>query len=226
MSTVKYKNPRDTRLAIEYDRVVALCNRSSKIAFKVLHETRATKLPDEYEITFRVKSIVSVNPDGSPIYSDLHKLKLSLPPRWPAADSPPEYYMLTETWHPNIKSDEPYKGHVCINSKAISGYEGLDDLIIRIGELLQYKNYLAEDKPPYPEDPYVASWVREYAEPNRIVSMKDGIAVDDSDLLEAVDEKSQSFVTVNSVQQTSNGIEFSFDEPVAKNNDDISFDFS
>ncbi len=222
MSTVRYKSPRDTRLAMEYSRVEALCNRTSKISFKVLHETRATKLPDEYEITYRLRSIISVNPDGSPIYGDIHKLKLTLPPRWPASDSPPEYYMLTDTWHPNIKSEEPYKGHVCINSKAISGYEGLDDLIIRIGELLQFKNYLAEDKPPYPEDPYVAAWVREYAEPKGIMSMKDGIAIDNSDLLEPLENSAGTFGNTSNMGEIEIIIEETPKEPEA----DISFDFS
>ena len=91
-------------------------------------------------------------------------------------------------WHPNIKSTEPYKGHVCINAKAIAVHEGLDDLIIRVGELLQWKNYLAEDKPPYPEDLTVATWVREYAEPKQIVDFNKGIVVDETELLDQMEE--------------------------------------
>lgn len=222
----KYKRPRDTRLAIEYDRVETLANRSSKISFKVLHETRHTKLPDVYEITYKVKSIIGINDKKEPVYGNEHKLKLTLPPRWPASDSPPEYYMLTDTWHPNIKSDEPYKGHVCINSKAISGYEGIDDLVIRIAELLQFKNYLAEDKPPYPEDPVVAEWVREFAEPKGIISMEKGIAVDDSDLLEPVEDTKVFDETTGGNKSAPEEIEIIIEDEPDKKDPDISFDFT
>jgi len=189
MALNKYKKPRDRKLAREYQRVQDLVERSSKISFKILHETRSSKLPDKYEITYQLRSIVSINDDKSPNYGRQHKLQITLPPNWPAADSPPDYYMQTEIWHPNIKSTDPYKGHVCINSKAIAIHEGLDDLILRVGELLQWKNYLAEDKPPYPEDLTVAEWVREYAEPKGIVSLEKGIFVDDAEILDPMAER-------------------------------------
>jgi len=53
-----------------------------------------------------------------------------------------------------------------------------------MGEIIQYKNYLAENIPPYPEDATVAKWVLNYAEPNGIVSIKDKIPVDNSNLKE------------------------------------------
>ncbi len=191
MAIKRYKKPRDKKLAREYEKLQELTNRSSKISFKILHETRSTKLPDKYEITYNLKSIVGINEDKSPIYGNLHKMQITIPPNWPAADSPPDFYMKTDIWHPNIKSTDPYKGHVCINSKAISVFEGLHQLITRIGELLQWKNYLAEDKPPYPEDLVVAEWVREYAEPKGIVNFNKGIVVDKTELLDQMKENTE-----------------------------------
>ncbi len=190
MRSKKYKNARDSRLAKEYKKVEELCSRSSRITFKILHQTKSSRLPDKYEITFKLKSIVGIDKKTKmPEYSNLHKMRITLPPRWPAADSPPDYYINTDIWHPNIKSSDPYKGHVCINSKAISVFEGLDNLILRVAELLQWKNYLAEDKPPYPEDVNVAKWVRDFAEPKGIVNFKKGLAIDYSDLLEPIEDE-------------------------------------
>ena len=192
----KYKTRRQTRLASEFERIKELTNRSSKINFKILHEERSSSLPDKYEITYKLKSITGINEDKSPKYGEEHKMQITLPPGWPAAGSPPDYYILTDIWHPNIKSTDPYKGHVCINSKAIATHEGLDDLVVRIGELLQWKNYLAEDKPPYPEDTVVAEWVREYAEPKGIVNLEKEVSVDYSDLLDEMADKATGGIEI------------------------------
>jgi hypothetical protein len=55
----------------------------------------------------------------------------------------------------------------------------LDDLCRQMFEMVQYKNYHAdESRPPYPLDHEVAKWVRDVAEPRGIVNKDLGIFVD------------------------------------------------
>lgn len=193
----KYKSVRDRRLAREYEKVQELCRRSTLISYKILRETRRNKLPEKYEITYTVKSIIGINDDQSPIYGNEHKVEITLPRDYPSASSPPILTMKTDTWHPNIRATDPYKGRVCVNAKAISGHEGLDDLILRFGEILQYKNYLADDsKPPYPEDIHVAQWVREYAEPKGLINYDQGKVIDDRDLIDIEEDKAQEDIVI------------------------------
>src|SRR5207253_8329970 len=71
-------------------------------------------------------------------------------------------------WHPNIQHDGSRK--VCTdNTKSWFPTKSLDGLVLAMGEMVQYKRYHAEWKPPYPVDKEAASWVVDYAEPNNIV---------------------------------------------------------
>jgi hypothetical protein len=76
---------------------------------------------------------------------------------------------LTSIWHPNIERLTPHR--VCTNS-IDSWWPGRDltDLVLTLGDMVQFKQYHAAAKPPFPYDPEVAKWVEEYAEPNGIVS--------------------------------------------------------
>jgi hypothetical protein len=56
-------------------------------------------------------------------------------------------------------------------------------LVIRIGEILQFKQYHSENTPPFPEDIKAARWVMEYAEPQGIVNKYKDIAIDDTPLV-------------------------------------------
>ena len=49
--------------------------------------------------------------------------------------------------------------------------------------MLQFKNYLADFRPPYPEDPEAARWIKDYAEPNGVVNRAEGKFVDDQLLM-------------------------------------------
>jgi hypothetical protein len=46
----------------------------------------------------------------------------------------------------------------------------LNEVVISLGEMVQYKRYHAEWTPPYPLDREVAKWVLEYAEPKGILN--------------------------------------------------------
>jgi len=180
-----------------------LCKQSNLISFEIINPNSALP-PEQYKITYNLKSISSINEDQSPNYSFNHVAEIKLPASYPAV--PPICYMRTEAWHPNIRSSGSYKGRICINNKAIGFWQTLDMLVIQIGEMLQYKNYHALHVTPFPEDPVVAKWVREYAEPQGILNSNKQIYVDDQSLLLPSKEwvssrKKTKKITILSVKQ-------------------------
>lgn len=177
----KLKTPTLKRLAKEHLAIHELCSRSDKdkLSYKVVKSRSG--VPEVYRITFKVKSIVGIDKEKNPIYGYKHIAELALPPNYPV--EPAKCYMVTDTWHPNIKSDGVHKGHICTNSNELGKLMDLYLLVHRIGQILQYQNYHAQNVYPYPDDEKVAKWVREYAEPNNIVNKKKNIFIDDSSLL-------------------------------------------
>lgn len=177
------KDPRDKRLAKEHELIDELCGRSVKISYEIVKQDPGFP-PEGYKIIYdNVKSIVGVRRDGSPVYGMHHEVEIIFPPAYPGAEGDPKCRMLTDIWHPNIRSKDPAKGRICINSKALGAWHTLDMLSLRIGHMLQYKNYHALNVKPWPEDAEVAKWVRDYAEPKGIVNKDQGVFVDESELL-------------------------------------------
>ena len=180
------KDPRDKRLAKEHELIEELCSRSNKISYKIIKQFGGLP-PEGYEITYDgVKSIIGINQDNTPVYGEYHVAEIVFPPEYPSSDGPPKCTMKTDAWHPNIRAKNPRKGRICINSKLLGAWHTLDFLILRIGHMLQYKNYHAIDQDPWPEDPDVAKWVREYAEPKNIVNLLNNISVDNTELLKPI----------------------------------------
>ena len=155
--------------------------RSDVISWEVATVSGPLKIPNKYHIHYRIRSIVSIDEEQLPIYGSYHIMELTLPPNYPL--EPCKIYLLTPSWHPNIKSDGPYKGRICGNFKNFGKTYDLYQLILRVGEILQYKNYHAVHTPPYPEDSLVARWVTGFAEPNGIVDKNKEIYVDDTPLI-------------------------------------------
>jgi len=177
----KYKDPLLKRLAYDQHLVEEFCANSDVVSYKILNEN--DDMPaDHYLFTYKVKSITSVSADQVPSYGNHHEVEIKLPSGYPMMSSP-ICYMKTEIWHPNIRHSGKFKGHICINAQVLGSWQTLDMLIYQIGEMIQYQNYHALNIQPYPEDPNVAKWVREYGEPNKIVDLENGIAVDDTILL-------------------------------------------
>ncbi len=175
----KLKTPTLKRLAKEHVAIHDLCSKSDKLEYAVAK--KRSGVPEVYRITFNLKSIVGIDGNKNPIYGNKHVAELALPPNYPV--EPAKCYMVTDTWHPNIKSEGVHKGHICTNSNELGKLMDLYLLVHRIGQILQYQNYHAENNYPYPDDEKVARWVREYAEPNDIVNKNKNIYIDDSDLL-------------------------------------------
>jgi len=178
MSKLKYnlkklRNPRDKRLAIEHMSIDELCEQFDHIEYEVVGNRTP---PEAYLIHYSLKSIVGIDDEQNPVFGKKHTAEITLPRNYPM--EPAKCYMKTDIWHPNIKSDGRHKGRICGNTSGFGKNYSLYLLIQRIGEILAYKNYHAENTPPFPEDEKVARWVREYAEPKELVDKEKGILRD------------------------------------------------
>ena len=168
------------RLAKEHQLIHQLTTiNSDLLEYEVQKNAREYPSPPvEYKIRYKFKSIVAVDENSMPVYGKGHEMLIRLPKGYPLQTA--ECKMLTSTWHPNIKAKGPYKGTICTNHKDGGSLYQLDELVIRIGEYLQYKKYLAENVAPYPEDQEVAQWVREVAEPQGIVNKERHVFIDNT----------------------------------------------
>jgi len=173
------KNPFYKRLAKDHLSMFELD--SEIIEWEVVETRSPMKIPCVYHIHFLFKSITSIRADKTPEFGFKHTARVTFPPRYPI--EAPELYMQTDVWHPNVKSDGKYKGRICGNTKGFGLGFDLYLLIIRIGEILQYKQYHAENTPPFPEDIHAARWVMEYAEPNMIVNKYKDLVIDNTPLI-------------------------------------------
>ncbi|GAB4416772.1 MAG: hypothetical protein OHK0039_26430 [Bacteroidia bacterium] len=175
----KLKDPRSVRLSKEHLRLAELCEKSTRISYTL--PDKKPLPPDTYIITYKLRSIVAIDADKQPVYADEHRVQVTFPANFPIGGA--SCYMLTPAWHPNIKWDGPYKGRICGNTAEFGSLFFLNMLVLRIGEILQYKNYHAVQEPPFPEDENVARWMREFAEPHDIVNKNKGIYTDPTSLL-------------------------------------------
>lgn len=187
---LKKLSPRDACLWKEWKELDSFCQkrkdtspnpREPSISY-IIRKKNAMGLPTEYEIWYRVKSIVGVKgttPPREPIFGYLHKMSIVLPNNYPSADGNPIFTFISDIWHPNIRFSGSFKGHVCLNSKDMGVMASLKTLVLRVEQYLKYQDYHAQNIYPYPEDQNVAEWVREEAEPNgwtRFAQDKPGIA--------------------------------------------------
>ena len=117
---------REARLWQEWKDLDNLCNKrkaASKNPRKpslsyVIRKRSYNGLPIEFEIWYRVKSIVGVKDmpaPREPIFGYLHKMSIVLPNNYPSADGNPIFTFRTDVWHPNIRYSGSFKGHVCLH---------------------------------------------------------------------------------------------------------------
>lgn len=176
-----FDNPRENRLAQEHNLLDEFCSGSELVDYS-FDKRKGGLPPTRYYIHYKVKSIIGVTESLAPVYGNEHTVKIEIPPQYPGGGMP-KCYMTTPTYHPNIQHSGEFKGKICLNEKELGSWFTLDMLAERIGEMLQYKNYHAENTDPFPEDGKVAAWVREYAEPNNIVNKRKKKFVDDRALI-------------------------------------------
>lgn len=149
--------PRMRRLRADHELMQELASRSNLIFFKA-SSIRPNLPPERYIVTFMCKSIVGVDRQGKPKYSNHHEVEIYLhnqyPQRWPGMK------WLTPIWHPNINH---VNGSVCIDAAWWAASRSLDRLVVMLGEMLQWKNFHDDPtKPPFPWDAEAARWSREY----------------------------------------------------------------
>lgn len=191
-------SPRGRKLLKEWKKIDYLCENSDVIKYIVRKRNREG-LPVEYEIIYGVRSIVGVEEPREetitvagesvtkalrrPVFGNEHHLSINLPNNYPGAfGGNPEFVMISDTWHPNIRATGKFKGRICLNDRDLGVAIGLDERILRVGKYLQYQTYWANDSYPWPEDQAVAEWIRDEAEPAGWVNVAEGVFTDTSRL--------------------------------------------
>jgi len=136
---------RTKRLLADHIRMLDLDNRSELIKL-----SWSGNPPERYVVTYRCKGLVWMPDHSAPSVSSYHQMEVYLHRNYPRL--PPSLRWLTPIFHPNILSPNR-NGGVCIGGWTPS--ETLADLCLRIGEMVQYRNYSIDD----PLDTSAAEWV-------------------------------------------------------------------
>ena len=208
------------RLLFEWMEIDKLCHNNKHISY-IVRRKNIEGLPIEYEIIYKVRSIIGVTEpiqvefesEGKtstrevrkPVFGETHNLKISLPNNFPSARGNPQLNFISDTWHPNIRSSGMFKGRVCSNEKDLGVITTLASRILRIGQYLQYQLYHARDTYPYPEDTTVAEWVREEAEPMGWVNMQEGIFTDYTNLREKNKQNGRILILPKEIELKASG---------------------
>ena len=159
---------RRARLILEYEQLINLEKRSDFIKVEPVNKIEGMP-PEEYIITFTCRGVAGIKPDNSPEFADFHQVSMKLSSNFPNQE--PYLKWLTPIWHPNIEHKEPH--HVCTNNvQNWFSTKSLKDLVVSLGEMVQYRRYHAEWVAPFPLDKEVADWVINVAEPNGYLSQE------------------------------------------------------
>lgn len=132
------------RLAHDYECVKRLVRRHPKIEI----EGVSGNPPDRYRLVLKVRSLRR-EAMGIQVV-DQHRVEINLPGTYPR--DPPYCRMLTPVFHPNI---EPHA--ICVGDHWSAG-ESLENLILRIGEMLAFQCYNVKS----PLNGEAARWVEEH----------------------------------------------------------------
>lgn len=158
-------DPHVRRLILEQERLINLAGRSDFIQIQPI-EIVAGMPAEKYLITFTCMGIEGLDHSREPISSNFHQVSMYISREFPRKE--PYLKWLTPIWHPNIEHREPH--HVCTNEpQNFFATKGMDDFVLILGEMVQYRRYHALWKEPWPLDKEAATWVVEYAEPRGIV---------------------------------------------------------
>lgn len=167
---------RETRLQNDYQRIRELVDRSE---FIHVLSTEGNP-PEKYIIRFTCRGVEKITNTDRPIYRESHEVSIYLHAEYPLKQ--PQLKWLTPIFHPNIH----VTGAVCIG--AWWPAKTLDELLLTLGEMVQYKNYDPKD----PMNSKAATWA---------LRNKRNFPVDDrdlkgqslSDLIVLGDEESDDF---------------------------------
>ncbi len=135
-------NIRETRLRNDFNRVTDLVNRS-----EFIHIVTTDGDPvEKYLIRFTCKGVEKINSSGKPILREQHDVSMYLHAEYPLKQ--PQLKWHTPIFHPNIH----VTGAVCIG--AWWPAKTLDELLLTLGEMIQYKNFDPKD----PMNSKAAAW--------------------------------------------------------------------
>jgi ubiquitin-protein ligase len=156
-------NSRHARLSIEYEKLMNLEALSEFIRIEPKGMQPGWP-PDRYVVTYTCKGIADIDQDSlAPKVSDIHQVEIRLGADYPTKQ--PELKWLTPIWHPNFNPPR-----VCTNEEE-NWYPAktLVDLVLMIGEMVQYKRYHAQPVEPWPLNRTAANWVVDYAEKGGLI---------------------------------------------------------
>ena len=139
-------NIRETRLRNEYQRLQELVDRSD---FIDIVSTDGDP-PDRYKIRFSCTGVEAIRNNGTPILRNEHDVAIYLHAEYPLKQ--PQLKWLTPIFHPNIH----VTGAVCIG--AWWAAKTLDELLLTLGEMVQYKNLDPSD----PMNSKAAAWAQRH----------------------------------------------------------------
>ena len=123
------------RLYAEWQRMLILNDNSELVEVQALGDP-----PEKYIVTFSCKGLIWNEKESEPSIGENHRMKIYLHKNFPRF--PPKLTWLTDIFHPNILPPSK-NGGVCIGNWTPA--ETLDQLCIRIGEMIQYRNFSITD---------------------------------------------------------------------------------
>ena len=133
---------RETRLRNDHKRIRDLINRSE---FIHIANTDGNP-PEKYLIRFTCRGVERIDSNNNPVFRDVHEVSIYLHSEYPLKQ--PQLKWMTPIFHPNIH----ITGAVCIG--AWWPAKTLDELLLTMGEMVQYKNVDPKD----PMNSRAASW--------------------------------------------------------------------
>ncbi len=133
---------RETRLRNDYQRIIDLVDRSEFIHIAATEGSP----PEKYLIRYTCRGVENIAASGRPVYRDTHEVSVYLHAEYPLKQ--PQLKWLSPIFHPNIH----VTGAVCIGAWWPAKF--LDELLLTLGEMIQYKNYDPKD----PMNSKAANW--------------------------------------------------------------------
>ena len=159
---------REARLRNDLQRVRELVDRSDLIQIV----STDGEPPERYVIRFTCQGVENVNAHGKPVLRDNHEARVYLHAEYPLKQ--PQLKWMTPIFHPNIH----VTGAVCIG--AWWPAKTLDELLLSLGEMVQYKNF----DPGDPMNSKAAAWANRHkhlfpidARPLKGASLSDQIVI-------------------------------------------------
>lgn len=134
-SSTTTSGPRLRRLHADFAAMMELARGSELVTM-----TYSGNPPDRYVVTYTCRGLYLPAGATEPQAVEHHQAEFYLHRDYPRR--PPQITWRTPIFHPNILSSEQ-GGGVCIGSWTPS--ESLADLVVRVGEMVQYREYNAED---------------------------------------------------------------------------------